>query len=169
MRTIVNFINVFSRAFFVRTSFLAAFLVTFQLDAKNSYEKCTQKMLMKLTPGIVSTSKKTLFKNEIHKSAQKASFEKINLKEHWHFQPTHWSTSLCEYLSCWKLELSVHSVLSLVSLPTRGRFHQRFSRAFFHPNVFFPITFCFARKKRWWNRPKVNQVVWVFTFRGNLW
>ncbi len=46
----VNLINVFSRAFFVQRSFLAAFLVTFQLDAKNLYKKCAQKMLMKLTP-----------------------------------------------------------------------------------------------------------------------
>ncbi len=46
----VNFINVFLRAFFVQMSFLAAFLVTYQLDAKNSYEKRAQKMLMKLTP-----------------------------------------------------------------------------------------------------------------------
>jgi len=29
---------------------MAAFLVMFQLDAKNSYEKCVRKTLMKLTP-----------------------------------------------------------------------------------------------------------------------
>ncbi len=48
----VNIINIFSCAFFVRTSFLAAFLVTFQIDAKNLYKKCVQKMLMKLTIGV---------------------------------------------------------------------------------------------------------------------
>ena len=39
----VNFINVFAQTFFEQTSFLAAFLVTFQLDAKNLYEKRAQK------------------------------------------------------------------------------------------------------------------------------
>ncbi len=49
MPTGVNFINVFTYEFFVRTSFQQLFLVTFLTLAKKSYKKCPRKMLMKST------------------------------------------------------------------------------------------------------------------------